>query len=188
MERLGAQVKRAPWRALHRQPPESTESTEPQSGSHPRCSPQASTCWGRPSHAGPPVGGNRPNNDMIISPSEQSNILSVYDSSPSQFSGFETIYAKLLFLVWNTFSNYPVCVYFSIRSFPSNYLPLSRVATSSIAALYAAVLGGCLPFVHFLSAPTYEFFVTTGLAGSFTIIDAVYYVYHASLSLLWYTL
>ena len=125
---------------------------------------------------------------MIISPLEQFNILSVYDSSPIQISGSEIIYAKLLFLIWNIFLNYPVCVYFSIRSFSSNNLPLFWVATSSLAALYTTVLDNFLPFIYFLSTLTYKFLVSTGLSGLYTIIDSGYYVYHSSLSFSWYTL
>jgi hypothetical protein len=47
------------------------------------------------------------NQDMINSPSEQSNILSVYDASPANPSIFETMYAKTLVALRYTSHNSP---------------------------------------------------------------------------------
>jgi hypothetical protein len=44
---------------------------------------------------------------MINSPSEQSNILSVYDASPANPSIFETMYAKTLVALRYTSHNSP---------------------------------------------------------------------------------
>ncbi len=84
---------------------------------------------------GNPVGTPQ---DMINSPLEQFNILSVYDASLANSSVFEIMYAKILLTAWYTFYNLPETIVYEIGTNNELY---------SFSMLLGGSQGGVLPQV-----------------------------------------
>jgi len=77
---------------------------------------------------------------LIISPLEQFNILSLYDTSP--FGGFEINFAMCLHMAWSLFYIYPVS---ALQLFLNNdFFLLSFVVSSTIDTVLALLS----PFIH----------------------------------------
>lgn len=133
-------------------------------------------------------GGTRQPKNMIISPLEQFNVLSVYDFSLSNISNFETTYTRMIFLVWYTFYELPASCLDCVIAASADNPPIFGIAIGVFSTTIQTAMSIGYPIMHVLAQGVSNILVASGATHAFTLIDFIYGALCGLLSHVWFIL